>query len=133
MKATRETIRSLGAGHIPMITVFNKSDLRTPAIVYPRRGMKKESISGITDENIYISAKETDSVELLTALILEKLEKHYITRGFLIPYRRGDVQAYLTEHARILSTEYLGHGALLTLQCDPVTAARAEKMLLSET
>ena len=132
MKATLKTIRSLGAGSIPMITVFNKSDLREEEINYPRRGMKKESISGVTNENIYISAKETASIEMLTELILEKLEARFITREFLIPYRYGDVQAYLTEHARILKSEYLGHGVLLSLCCDPVTAARAEKMLLEK-
>ena len=129
MKATRETILSLGAGHIPMITVFNKSDLREPAIEYPRRGLREESIDGETNENIYISAKETSSIEMLAGIILEKLEDRHVTRELLIPYSRGDVQAYVSGHSRVLSSDYREEGVLMTLRCDPVIAARAEKML----
>ena len=132
MKATRETIFSLGASHIPMITVFNKSDLRDPAIIYPRRGMKEENITGETNENVYISAKEIPSIDMLTEIILEKLETRYIAREFLIPYNRGDVLSFLESHARIQTRDYLDLGVFLSLRCDPVTAARARKMLTSE-
>ena len=129
MKATRETIASLGAGHIPMITVFNKSDLRDPAVEYPRRGMREESIAGETNENVYISAKETASIEMLTKVILEKLETAHVTREYLIPYHRGDVLSYLTEQGRVTLTDYRSDGTFVRVICDPVVAARAEKML----
>ena len=129
MKATRETITSLGAGHIPMITVFNKSDLRDPAVIYPRRGLREGSIAGETNENVYISAKETASIEMLTEAILEKLEAAHVTREYLIPYHRGDVLSYLTEQGRVTSTDYRGDGTFVSVTCDPVVAARAEKML----
>ena len=129
MHATADTIRSLGAGHIPMITVFNKSDRREPAVPYPRRGLRERSISGEKNENLYISAIEPSSIELLTEVILEKLESRNVVREYLIPYQRGDVQTYLMQHARILSLSYTEEGALLHLSCPPIVARRADKML----
>ena len=129
MVVTRQTITDLGAGHIPMITVFNKSDMRDPAIDYPRRGLRESSVSGETNENVYISAKESTSIELLTEAILEKLECSDVTRQFLIPYRMGNVLSYLTENARILTLDYREDGTFMEVSCDPVTAVRAQRML----
>ena len=145
IRTTLDTIHSLGAGHIPMITVFNKCDLsgspaapdawgRSEAAAsgpcrYPRRGMKEGDVGGVTNERIYISARDPASIELLTEVILEKLESGNTVETFQIPYQKGAVQAYLTEHARILSLEYQNDGILLTADCTKTVAKRARKML----
>ena len=154
IRTTLDTIASLGAGHIPMITVFNKCDLSgSPAASagsgitaapgtsawsqaavsgpgrYPRRGMKEGDAGGVTNERVYISARDPASIELLTEVILEKLESGNTVETFQIPYQKGAVQAYLTEHARILSLEYRNDGVLLTADCTKTVAKRARKML----
>ena len=139
IRTTVDTINALGAGHIPMITVFNKCDLSgmsvgSPAAVsgpgrYPRRGMKEGDVGGVTNERVYISAKDPASIELLTEVILEKLESGNTVEEFRIPYQKGGVQAYLTEHARILSLEYQNECILLTADCTKTVAKRARKML----
>lgn len=139
IRTTVDTIHALGAGHIPMITVFNKCDLSgmsvgSPAAVsgpgrYPRRGMKEGDVGGVTNERVYISAKDPASIELLTEIILEKLESGNTVEEFRIPYQKGGVQAYLTEHARILSLEYQNECILLTADCTKTVAKRARKML----
>ena len=126
---TRQTVAELGAGHIPMITVFNKSDLREEASPYPRRGLIETSAGGERNENIYISAKEPASIELLTSVILEKLESGDVTEEFLIPYTKGNVQAFLTENARVSDIEYLNEGTKMTVSCGREIAERARKML----
>ncbi len=126
---TRQTVAKLGAGHIPMITVFNKSDLREEASPYPRRGLIETSAGGERNENIYISAKEPASIELLTSVILEKLESGDVTEEFLIPYTKGNVQAFLTENARVSDIEYLNEGTKMTVSCGREIAERARKML----
>ena len=128
MRATEETILSLGAGHIPMVTVFNKCD-KLESAPYPRRGMSQGSVGGVTNENIYISARDAASVELLTEVILEKLESRNVEREFRIPYDRGSVQSYLSAHSRVLETEYREDGAYLLVNCPAEVAQRAEKML----
>lgn len=146
MHATQETIMKLGAGSIPMITVFNKCDLlqeketgaMTPVSVngspgaevrYPRRGMRQGDVSGERNENVYLSARDSASIGLLTQVILEKLESGHVERSFLIPYRQGNVLSYLTEHARVLETEYREDGTCLRVLSPAAVARRAESML----
>ena len=128
---TDETLVSLGAGHIPRITVYNKSDLRDPQIDYPRRGMRETDIGGEANENVYISAREPDSIELLTRVILEKLERGDVQREFLIPYAKGNVQAFLTQNARVDACEYRDDGIGMKVSCSPAVAGKAEQMLRS--
>ena len=73
IEVTKKTIAELGAGHIPMITVFNKADLIEPAPVYPRAGFKEESAAEFRNENVYISAKQPASIEFLAEEIWERL------------------------------------------------------------
>ena len=129
IEVTKDTLLELGAGHIPMITVFNKADLCEPAMVYPRRGLREVSIDGERNENIYISAKEPDSVRLLTSVILEKLERGDVERAFRIPYTQGAVQSYLMQNARVEKLEYLEDGISMQVKCDKAVAERADKML----
>ena len=91
--------------------------------------MKEGDAGGVTNERIYISARDPASIELLTEVILEKLESGNTVETFQIPYQKGAVQAYLTEHARILSLEYQNDGILLTADCTKTVAKRARKML----
>ena len=129
MCATLDTVRTLGAGHIPMITVFNKCDRLE--VTYPRRGMRQGSVSGETNENVYISAKDPGSIALLTEVILEKLEGSHVTEEFLIPYENGSVQAYLSAHARTVQMEYRNDGVLLRVSCPEAVAQKVRKMLQS--
>ena len=129
MEATQKTISELGAGHIPMITVFNKADQAEPSIAYPRRGLRESSIAGETNENLYLSAVQPSSIELLTEVILEKLERKNVSREYLIPYQKGNVLTYLMQNARIESVSYKEEGTLLHLSCTSIVAGRADRML----
>lgn len=129
IRVTRETIAELGAGGIPMVTVYNKSDLCLDKGTYPRRGLSEKNASEEQNLNIYISAKEADSVDFLTEIILEKLESGNVTRSFRIPYEKGAVSSYLMENARILETDYLDTGTFMTVKCSRKIADKAEKML----
>ena len=128
---TDETLVSLGAGHIPRITVYNKSDLREPGIEYPRRGMRRVNIDGEANENVYICAREPDSIELLTQVILEKLASGDTQREFLIPYTKGNVQAYLSQNARVDACDYREDGIYMKVSCSPTVAGKADQMLAS--
>ena len=129
IEVTRKTIAELGAGHIPMVTVFNKCDLAEPPIARPRRGLKEENTDGTRNEHIYISAKEAPSIELLTEVILAQLESGDVEREFLIPYAKGHVQAYLCENARVVSTDYREDGIAVRVHAGRGVVDRAEKML----
>ena len=129
IEVTKETIKEMGAGGIPMITVFNKSDLCDPPVDYPRKGYREEDAAGIRNINIYISAKEDDSLDLLTDTVFEILESKRQKRIFTVPYNKGNVVSYLMDNSNIISTEYSEEGTVLTVMCDESAAMKAEKLL----
>lgn len=129
IEVTKKTIGELGAGHIPMITVYNKSDLIDPPVRYPRRGSQGRGAGTSPDENLWLSAKDPASISFLTDVIFEKLDAGTVEQDFLVPFSKGQVVSFLMENALILKTEYTGEGTLLTARCDRVVAEKAEKMI----
>ncbi len=94
---TRETLRDIGAGAIPLMTVFNKLD---KAEDYPEETAAKRG------ESIYISAKRPQDVDLL----LDEIEAHLRSLRkectLLLPYTKGDILNRLTENRDLLSADY---------------------------
>ena len=129
IEVTKKTVEELGAGHIPMVTVYNKADLAEPPVRYPRRGIKDQDAGGIRNEAVWLSAKDPASIEFLTEVIFEKLDAGTVEQDFLIPFSKGQVVSFLMENALILKTDYTGDGTLLTVRCDRVVADKASKML----
>lgn len=130
IEVTKKTIEELGAGHIPMITVFNKSDLADPPSEYPRSGITVQKADEVTDETIYISAKEPASIEFLTEAIFRQLHGGNVEETFLIPYEKGSLTSWLMEHSVVLSTDYTDKGTLLHVRCSPADAERISQALL---
>ena len=137
IEVTRKIINEIGAGHIPMITVFNKADLLAapeeahlsdyPA--YPRKGSVEQSIDGVRNINLYLCAKESSSIEMLCDTIFEMLHAGRVTETFLIPYDRGRLVSLLMEKAVVLSTEYTKDGTKITAECDRADAELVAKEL----
>ena len=130
MQVTRQTIAELGGGHIPMITVYNKADLHTPAIAYPAHGLTRRDEAGGKEESIYISAKDEDSLRMLAELIAEKLYGDDIEAQFLLPYEKGAIASGLSEHASVLEREYLPEGLRLRVRCGRELARKYRAYLL---
>ena len=131
IRVTKETIEELGAGHIPMVTVFNKSDLLAGES-YPRRGLRESRPDGERNENIHVSAKDPASIDMLAHVILEKLESGNVMKEFLIPYHLGKVQSFLMENARVEAVEYRDEGTFIKVSCSSSVAEKASKMLFPQ-
>ena len=129
IEVTKKTIEELGAGHIPMITIFNKADLINPPPAYPRSAMKQLRGAEFRNEDIYISAKEPASIEFLADVIFDKLLQGDVEREYLIPYEKGGVLSYLMDHAVVLSTDYTDTGTHVRIRGSQAVASAAEKML----
>lgn len=108
MKTTGQTLLELEAGSIPMLTVYNKSDLCKKEIAYPRK---------VGEDKLYISAKEEESLKLLISVILDKVYSDYVEAEFLIPYDKGYIVSYFREHAHIHSQEYEENGTRMSVRC----------------
>lgn len=109
METTRETITQLGAGAIPMLTVFNKMDCVKESLAYPK----------VTGDKVYISAKEDESLIVLTEQILKRVYAGFKEMYLLIPYEEGRVVSYFMENTQVLSMEYEKEGTRLHVRCHP--------------
>ena len=129
IEVTKKIIMEIGAGHIPMITVFNKADLLDPPAAYPIKGAVEQSVAGVSNVNLYLCAKERSSIGFLCEEIFEILHAERVTQTFLIPYDRGHIVSFLMDKAVVLDTEYTAEGTKITAECDRATAEQAEKAL----
>lgn len=117
VKVTKDTLKELDAGKIPVIYVYNKADLC---------GMDKfAAVQG--DDKIYMSAKSQNGIDALLTLIAGKLSKRYQDCRFVIPYKRGDIVSYLNENAVVYKTEYREDGVYMETNLNCIDASRYEQ------
>lgn len=120
METTKETLRELGAGDIPMLIVFNKAD-RLIENTYPgTAGMNK----------IYISARQPESIELLVKEIIRRVYADYEEVRLLIPYEKGSIVSYLQENAQILEQTYEPEGTRIRVNCHHADAGKYEQYVV---
>ena len=108
MDTTWQTLKELGAGSIPMITIFNKADRLEEPIVYPKM---------VGEDKVYLSAREPDSLARLTKMVLDKIYAEYILAEFLIPYEKGQIASYFMEHSHMVRQEYEEKGIRIITRC----------------
>ena len=116
MHTTEQTLKQIGIDNIPMINVFNKAD--KTEIEFP-------VLEG--DDQVVISAKQPESLDLLVNVIRKHLFKDYVQVKLLLPFAEGQLVSYLNEHTNILNTEYRTDGTLLTVEMSPQEAQRFTK------
>lgn len=105
MEVTKDTLNQLGAGDIPMIYVYNKSDLTD--IVYPK----------VVDNHIYISAASGSGLDELIELIKKQVYADNINCNLFIPYAEGNIVSYFMDNATVLKQEYREEGVWLSVNC----------------
>lgn len=108
MDTTWQALKELGTGSIPMITVFNKADRLEEPVGYPKI---------VGEDKIYLSAKEPESLALLTKMVLDKIYAEYTLAEFLIPYEKGQIASYFMEHSHMVCQEYGEKGIRITTKC----------------
>ncbi len=108
MEVTQQTLKEIGAGDIPVIYVFNKSDvLRDEQL---ENGSLPMDFPRTGDDRIYISAKDRDSLDALIELIEKKLSSCESECELLLPYKDGAILGELNKRGVVKATEYLEDG-----------------------
>lgn len=120
METTKETLRELGAGDIPMLIAFNKAD-RLFENPYPRTAGTNK---------IYISARQPESIELLVKEIIRRVYADYEEIQLLIPYEKGSIVSYLQENAQILEQTYEPEGTRMRVNCHHADARKYEQYVV---
>ncbi len=118
MEVTRQTLEELDAGDIPMIVVYNKSDLCGRE--YPR----------IAGDHVYMAAAEGRGVEELLSLIKEKIYAEHVSCKLLLPYDQGGVASYFMEHATVIGQEYREDGLFLEVSCHRQDAGKYSRYIV---
>lgn len=133
---TNQTLKKLGAEGIPMLYLYNKSDLVSPDDVPGLSGVEPgkltEHLPVVTDVGIYLSAKKRIGMEELIALIEKKLSGGYRECTLLIPFTDGRAVSYLNENAVVYETEYLENGVRMRVNCRQEDYGYYEKYLEGE-
>lgn len=118
---TNRTLKKLGADGIPMLYLYNKSDLVSTEAVPGLLGVEQEKLTEylpvVTDGAIYLSAKKRIGMEELIGLIEKKLSGGYRECTLLIPFTDGRAVSYLNENAVVYETEYLENGVRMRVNC----------------
>ena len=130
MDVTRDTLAEIGAGDIPIIYVFNKSDL-----VQQEQRDNEQLVMDVPrtiDDRAYICAKNQDSLDALIELIEEKLGQEDTQFDLLLPYSEGGVLNMLNEAGKVKSTEYLPEGIKISAMLSTSEAGRYEHMIVNE-
>lgn len=105
MRVTEETLANINAGDIEVLNIFNKCDLTD--ITYP----------SCNANNIYISAKDSHSIELLINEI-DKILFSDIHTTLLIPYQEGALISRLNSECRIINQDHKDDGVEIELDID---------------
>lgn len=125
---TNQTLKKLQADGIPMLFVYNKSDLVSADALPGLSGVEGEEVAAhlpvvakthgeSVGDGIYLSAKKRIGMEELVRLIEEKLSGGYRECTLLIPYTDGRAVSYLNENAVVFETAYEEKGVRMRVNC----------------
>jgi GTP-binding protein HflX len=107
----RDVICEVGARDLPEIVAFNKSDLVDDD--------QRLLLRGLEPSGVFVSARSGEGIDELRARIAELLPSPEIELKLLVPYDRGEVISKLHVRNRVLSTDYVEEGTLVTALVHP--------------
>ncbi|MDR3190562.1 MAG: GTPase HflX [Lactobacillaceae bacterium] len=115
METTAKTLKEIGVGDIPMLTIYNKADLREDTRYPDRDG-----------DTLILSAHEDTSLDALVTAVRQHIFADFIDTALLIPFDKGALVSELNEQATVRGIEYLEEGTLMHVTLTPVQVARFE-------
>ncbi len=111
LATVRDVIGEIGARGIPEIVAFNKSDLVD--------NDQRLVLRGLEPSGIFVSARSGEGIDELLTRISELLPSPEIELRLLVPYDRGEIISKLHVRNRVVATEYVAAGTLVTALVHP--------------
>ncbi len=106
-EAVLAVLDELGAGHKPIVTVYNKADLVTDQYSLRTR-------VATTERSCYVSALTADGIPALMDCIVATIQELLFRIVVLIPYDRSELVAQCYECGRVLRADYRDDGIHVT-------------------
>ena len=113
-RVVQEVLAQIGAGDIPMVEVYNKSDLLEHV---PQSGTKA----------VFISAKYGGGLDMLMRVIEEKVKPDLVTCRLHIPYSEGALLAKISEIGEQVKMDYTEKYVTVCAQLPRDFAARLDQ------
>ncbi len=112
IEVTIETLKEIGVHDIPVIYIYNKSDLIN---------------NGITPNHhphMVVSMKNGYDIQQVLSKIENELFKDYEVVSLLIPFKEGELVSFFNENTHIIKQEYTNDGTVITLELSPILKGR---------
>lgn len=103
MDTTVETLKKLGASHIPTLYILNKCDKVLPLETLPK----------LRGEKLYISVKEGIGIKEVADAITKALSARLRLINILLPYKESAWENRIRSEGKLLSLSYEEEGILL--------------------
>jgi len=115
-----EVLTELGANHIPMINVFNKSDLLPPHELEAVRGR----ISNLIPDAVFASAEEENGLDALRRALLRRLRAERRVFELRVQLSDGRLMAELHRNGDVLAQRTDGDEMIVSVRLSPEALGR---------
>jgi len=125
LESVLQTIDSLGADKVPVLTVFNKIDAAVDPVMVRRMASEHPdsvAISALTGEGM------ADLLEMIKGLVSDRLSIIKV----LVPYSETNLVERAYDYGRVLLKEYRDDGIYLEAEVVPEHRGKLEAFLLEE-
>ncbi len=102
ISAVRTVLNEIGAGSLPELIVFNKTDLVDDAALLPLRTLAPDAL--------FASARSGEGLAELRAAVEARLPRPAVDVDALIPYARHDLVDRIHKSGELLATEHTADG-----------------------
>ena len=118
IEVTIETLKEIGVHDIPVIYIYNKSDLMN------------NNITPNHHPHMIVSMKNGYDIQQVLIKIEEELFKDYKVVCLLIPFSEGELVSYFNENTHIIKQEYTNDGTVITLELSPILKGRYKDYII---
>lgn len=115
-----EVLTELGANHIPVINVFNKSDLLPPHELEAVR----DRISNLIPDAVFASSEEEDGLDALRRALLRRLRGEKRVVELRVQLSDGRLMAELHRNGDVLSQRTEGDELIVSVRLSPEALGR---------
>lgn len=122
IKTVESVLSDLGAGSIPTVTVFNKTDLVVDKSLVHR-------VSSDYPHSVEISASSGYGIQEMLDLIVQQLPRDITRWQLLFPYDAGSLLAIVHNKGKVLSEEFLPEGVKICAELDSKTLSRVKEFI----
>jgi len=123
MAAVREVLAEIGAGDVPELLVFNKSD----------QGNGSERLAALYEGSVAASAHSGHNLDHLMAVIGDRVRSMTELAELLIPWDRGDVLASVHREGQVLTETATELGMRVKARLEPSSLGALRDYLVAET